>query len=45
MPDLEQARSFARRIREKHPGKCVFFRTPFSLILQRFTHLDFARVP
>lgn len=23
MPDLEQARSFARKIREQYPGKCV----------------------
>lgn len=25
-PDLEQARSFARKIREQHPGKYVFSR-------------------
>lgn len=26
-PDLEQARYFARRIREQHPGKCVNLQT------------------
>ena len=36
-PNLEQAKSFARRIREQHPGKSVLGWTPYLFLTSKRT--------